>query len=116
MPILILISMLKAINAYTKSLELAPGNPDVLTDLGVMYRRNGQSDQAIASFDQAIKAAPYHEQSRFNKGVVLMFDKHDQAGALKVWEELLAINPNVTAPNGQPLADFMVELQKKNNQ
>ena len=27
----------KAIKAYTKSLELAPNNPDVLTDMGVMF-------------------------------------------------------------------------------
>ena len=33
----------KAIDAYKKSIQLSPGNPNVLTDLGVMYRRNKQS-------------------------------------------------------------------------
>jgi len=103
----------KAIDAYSKALELAPGNPDVLTDLGVMYRRNGQPDQALVVFDKAIKAAPGHEQSRLNKGVVLLYDKQDQAGAFKVWEELIAINPMAQIPSGQLLKDFMGELQQE---
>jgi len=103
----------KAIDAYTKALELAPGNPDVLTDLGVMYRRNGQPDQALVIFDKAIKAAPGHEQSRLNKGVVLLYDKQDQAGAFKAWEELIAINPMAQIPSGQLLKDFMGELKKE---
>lgn len=44
----------KAITAYEKSLELKPGNADVLTDLGIMYRRNGQPQKAIEKFDEAI--------------------------------------------------------------
>jgi len=40
----------KAIDAYKKSLAILPGNPDVLTDLGVMYRRHGQPDLALADF------------------------------------------------------------------
>ncbi len=103
----------KAIHAYSKSLELAPGDADVLTDLGVMYRRNGQPDKALASFDQAIALSPNHEQPRFNKGVVLMFDKKDKAGAIKVWEELLTINPMANAPNGQPLKDLITEMKKE---
>ena len=105
----------KAIEAYKKSLAILPGNPDVLTDLGVMYRRNGQPDLALTTFDQAIEAAPNHEQPRFNKGVVLLFDKQDQAGAFKAWEDLLDINPMAAAPNGQPLADFMSELRQGSN-
>ena len=101
----------KAIHAYNKSLELHPGNPDLLTDLGVMYRRNGQPDKAIATFDRAIKADPRHEQSRFNKGVVLINDFNDRAGAIQVWEELIRINPNATTPSGAPLAELVKEVK-----
>ncbi len=103
----------QAIEAYARALELAPGNPDVLTDLGVMYRRNKQPDQALTAFDKAIQAAPDHEQSRLNKGVVLLYDKNDKAGALKAWEELIAINPMMQIPTGQLLKDFVEELQKE---
>ena len=33
----------EAIEAYKKSLELEPNNPNVLTDLGIMYRRSRQT-------------------------------------------------------------------------
>ncbi len=103
----------KAIEAYKKSLAILPGNADVLTDLGVMYRRNGQPEMALASFDKAIAMAPNHDQPRFNKGVVLMFDKNDQDGGFKVWEELLKMNPMATAPNGQPLEVFIQEMRQQ---
>jgi len=100
----------KAINAYNKSLKLAPGNANVLTDLGVMYRRNGQPEKAIEAFDLAREADPRHEQSRFNKGIVLRFDLNNREGAVKAWEELLIINPNAMAPNGQPIKEAIKDL------
>jgi cytochrome c-type biogenesis protein CcmH/NrfG len=100
----------KAISAYEKSLELRPNDPNVLTDLGTMYRRNGQPDKALTSFDRAIAVDPRHEQSRFNKGIVLRFDMNDREGAVKAWEELLAINPNAMAPNGQPVSEAIKSL------
>lgn len=102
----------KAIKAYTRSIELAPGDPDVLTDLGVMYRRNGQSDQALVVFNQAIQADPAHEQSRLNKGVVLLYDIKDKTAALQAWEELIAINPTAQLPSGQLLSDFVAGLKE----
>jgi cytochrome c-type biogenesis protein CcmH/NrfG len=103
-------SFVKAIRAYEKSLELSPGNPNVLTDLGVMYRRNGQPEKALEAFDKAIAKAPNHEQSRFNKGIVLRYDMNDREGAVKVWEDLLRINPSATGPNGQPLSEVIKSL------
>lgn len=100
----------KAIRAYEKSLELSPDNPNVLTDLGVMYRRNGQPQKALESFDRAIAVDPKHEQSRFNKGIVLRYDMNDREGAVKAWEELLRVNPSATAPNGQPLGEAIKTL------
>jgi cytochrome c-type biogenesis protein CcmH/NrfG len=103
----------KAITAYNNSLELHPGNADLLTDLGVMYRRNGQPDKAVESFDRAVKANPRHEQSRFNKGVVLLNDFNDVPGAIKVWEEIIAMNPAATGPTGAPLADLIKDVKKQ---
>ena len=100
----------KAINAYEKSLELRPDEPNVLTDLGVMYRRNGQPDKALAAFDKAIALDPRHEQSRFNKGIVLRYDMNDREGAVKAWEDLLKINPNAMAPNGLPVSEAIKSL------
>ena len=100
----------KAIRAYEKSLELRPNDPNVLTDLGVMYRRNGQPEKALETFDKAMSVDPSHEQARFNKGIVLRYDMNDREGAIKAWEELLKINPNALAPNGQPVSEAIKSL------
>lgn len=100
----------KAIRAYEKSLELRPDDPNVLTDLGVMYRRNGQPEKAIEVFNKAMTVDPTHQQSRFNKGIVLRYDLNDREGAVKAWEELLKINPNALAPNGQPVSEAIKDL------
>lgn len=101
----------KAIYAYNKSLELHPGDANLLTDLGVMYRRNGQPDKAIETFDLAIEGNPQHEPARFNKGVVLLNDLHDPAGAVKVWEELVQFNPGAATPNGSPLTELINKIK-----
>lgn len=100
----------KAIRAYEKSLELRPNDPNVLTDLGVMYRRNGQPEKALEAFDKAMGIDPGHEQSRFNKGIVLRYDMNDRDGAIKAWEELLKVNPNAMAPNGIPVSEAIKSL------
>ena len=97
----------KAIEAYQKSLALKPNDADVWTDMGVMYRRSGNPAEALKAFDKAIAIDPRHEGSRFNKGIVLMHDMNDIAGALKAWEELVAINPAAKTPSGQPLAEMI---------
>jgi cytochrome c-type biogenesis protein CcmH/NrfG len=101
----------KAIKAYNKSLELDPNNADVWTDLGTMYRSNKQPNEAISAFDRAISLVPTHANARFNKGVVLIYDLNDKAGGRKAWEELLAINPAATAPNGQSVKDVLAAIE-----
>ncbi|MFC1524538.1 tetratricopeptide repeat protein [Thermodesulfobacteriota bacterium] len=101
----------KAIRAYEKSLELAPGNPNVMTDLGVMYRRNGQPGKAVELFDAAIQAEPSHEQSRFNKGIVLMHDMNDVNGAIQAWEGLIAVNPFAMGPTGKSVREMVDGLK-----
>jgi cytochrome c-type biogenesis protein CcmH/NrfG len=102
----------KAIQAYRKALDLKPDNADVWTDMGVMYRKSGRSDEAIKSFDQAIAINPKHEISRLNKGIVLLHDLQDSAGAIRAWEGLLEINPTAMAPGGTTI-DQMVQSLKK---
>ncbi len=102
-----------AIRSYLKYLEFDPTNPDVLTDLGVMYRRNGQPDKALASFEKAVASDPQHQQSRYNRGIVLMQDLGRPEEALKAWRELMAINPEFVMPSGQRLQDMLDNLQKK---
>ncbi|WP_457554057.1 tetratricopeptide repeat protein [Desulfobacula sp.] len=101
-----------AIEAYEKSLAIAPGKTGVLTDLGVMYRRNNQPQKAIELFDKAILIDPSFETARFNKGIVLLHDLHDLEAGIKAWEEIVELNPMATAPNGESM-DAMIKRIKK---
>jgi len=101
----------KAIAAYTKSLELHSGDANLLTDLGVMYRRTKQPEKAIELFNQAILKDSSHLPSRFNKGIVLLHDLNDPTGAIATWEELLRINPEAKTANGQPIREFVEKIK-----
>ena len=102
-----------AIEAYGRSLALKPGDPSVLTDMGVMYRRNKNPKKAIETFDLAIAADPAFETARFNKGVVLMHDMDDAAGGVLAWEALLKVNPMAKAPNGESLTSLVERMKQQ---
>jgi len=83
----------KAIQAYSKALELQPNNPDVLTDQGVMYRELGALDQAKANFEKASTIDPQHLQSQLNLGVLYAQDLKDPDKAITIWTHLIQIAP-----------------------
>jgi len=84
----------EAIDAYSRYLAVKPDNPDVRTDMGIMYRKLGQSDKALDEFRKAARSDPKHVNSRYNIGLVLLHDKQDIQGAIKAWEEYLKVDPN----------------------
>jgi len=102
----------QAIEAYTTSLKLHDGDANLYTDLGVMYRRIKQFEKAIEMFEKAISIDPTHEPSRLNKGIVLMFDMGKNNEAIAIWEELLTINPNARAANGDLVSEFIEHVKK----
>ena len=103
----------KAIAAYKEALTISPNNADVLTDMGVMYRKSGKYDKAVQSFDKAVGVDPKHEIARFNKGIVLMHDLNNPQGAIQAWEELLTVNPLAMAPNGQSIDEMLNKMKQQ---
>lgn len=101
-----------AIKAYEKSLELHSGDGNIWTDLGVMYRRTKQPQKALECFDKAIEIEPTHEVSRFNKGIVLLYDLNDADRAMAAWEELLRINPEAQTANGTHIHNFVDQVKQ----
>ncbi len=97
----------KSVMAYTKALEINPSNANVLTDRGTMYRLLKKFDLALASYRQASQVDPSHENSLFNAGVVLYFDLNRKAEAKETWQQLVRINPNAKAPDGQSVKDML---------
>lgn len=96
----------KAIAAYDKALALNADDPNVLTDQGVMYRRLGAFDKALANFQQANQLNPNHHQSLYNMGIVYLYDLKDPVKGLEVWKKFLAI-----APPGPGTAQVQAEVQ-----
>ena len=103
----------KAIAAYTKSLELHKGDANIITDLGVMYRLANQPQKAIEMFDRAMQENPTHLPSRYNKGIVQMYDLNDPQGAIASWEEMLKIDPEAKAGTGESIRDMIDNLKKE---
>jgi len=101
----------KAIPAYEKALELHSGNANVYTDLGVMYRKTNQPKKAIEAFDTAIAKDANHIHSRFNKGIVLMYDLGDAEGAIASWESILKIDPEAKTGNGEHMHSFIDQIK-----
>jgi cytochrome c-type biogenesis protein CcmH/NrfG len=83
----------KAIEAYSRALELRPNDPNVLTDQGVMYRETGQFQKAIANFVKASEADPKHVQSLFNAGVVYLNDLKQPKKAIDLWNKVIQVAP-----------------------
>ncbi len=102
----------KAIKAYTESLKYHQGSSNLSTDLGIMYRRTKQFDKALEMFNKAISMDSSHEPARLNKGIVLMYDLQKPEEAIKIWEQLLSINPNAKTGNGDSIADFVEHIKK----
>jgi len=84
----------EAIEAYNRYLAVKPDNADVRTDMGIMYRKLGQSDKALEEFKKAAQSDPKHINSRYNIGLVLLHDKGDMKGAIKAWEDYLKVDPS----------------------
>ncbi len=89
---------------YERALEAEPGDPDVLTDLAVVYRNLQQPERALELLEDAVEIRSDHWQAWYNRVVVLHFDLHrhdDAAAALARLEALAGDDPAI--PDLTPL-------------
>lgn len=101
----------KAINAYQQALNIAPQNPDVLVDMGIMYREEKNFEKALECFRKAAAINPGHINAIFNEGVVLNTDLHKHDEAARAWSRILELNPDARTPDGAKIADLIRSLQ-----
>ena len=100
-----------AIGAYEKSLAISRTDPNVITDLGIMYRDSGDSNRAVELFQEAADIDEGHVMSRFNTGVVMLHDLGNPGGALTAWRAVVEIDPQFRSPTGQLVADMVKSLE-----
>lgn len=96
----------KAIHAYGKVLEIEPNNPNVLTDQGVMFRKVGWYDKALANFEKAQQLDPKHLQSLYNLGVVYAVDLKQPEKSGPIWKKYLQLDPN--SPTAAQIKSMMI--------
>jgi tetratricopeptide (TPR) repeat protein len=96
----------KAIEYYQKALKIRPEEVNVRTDMATAMWYSGDADGAIKQYEQSLRFQPTHAQTLFNMGIVKWQGKKDAKGAIKIWESLLASNPNYPdRPKVQQLLD-----------
>ena len=62
----------QARKAYEKALELRPGHPDALVNIGRLYYEEGANEAAIVQYRRALQAASgLHSTAAFNLGLAL---------------------------------------------
>lgn len=88
---------------YEKALEERPGDPDVLTDLAIVYRSLHRHEESLANLRRAVEVEPDHWQAWYNTVVVLHTDmgRTDEAReALATLKAIAARNPSVPDLSG----------------
>jgi hypothetical protein len=62
----------RAILEFERAVALRPADYGLWSELGLLRDQMGDSDGAIATFDEAVRRAPYYSQPRWNRGNVLL--------------------------------------------
>lgn len=89
----------QAIASYTQAINSGLDNPDVRTDLGVAYYKDGQPQSALVQYQAAQAQDPRHENSFFNQGSVYAVTGQVPR-ALDIWRTYIK-----RFPQGQHVAD-----------
>ena len=90
----------KAVDAYESALRLQPGDPNVMTDLGVAYRNLGDGEKALGMFSKALAKDPSHWPAAFNQAIVYGIDRGDKAKAKSILNGLKKDHPEIKAIDG----------------
>jgi cytochrome c-type biogenesis protein CcmH/NrfG len=103
----------KAIEYYRKSLDLRPTDSNVGTDLGTAYFYSGDTEAAIAQFDDVLKRSPTHANALLNLGIVKWRGHGDTTGAAEAWQRLLDTNPSY--PQRSEVEQLLKQVQQHAN-
>ncbi len=99
-----------AVDYYARALKAKPADAAVRTDMATAYWYMGNADEAITEFNKALTYEPTNPNTLFNRGLVKLRGKNDNAGAIVDWEKLLTANPNY---RGRDKVEQMIAEAKK---
>ena len=96
---------------YRQALEVSPDNVNISTDLGTALYYSNRIAEAVVAFERSLSIAPNHPQSLFNMGVVLLEERNDTEGAIRLWQRLVDANPEY--PQVEMVKDEIARLRQE---
>ena len=78
----------KTIQVYNETVKLEPNSKETFGDLATAYFYTGQTDQAIATVQKALKIDPAFAPALINYGIYLANGKGNYAGAIEQWQKV----------------------------
>jgi tetratricopeptide (TPR) repeat protein len=100
-----------AIDAFKHALALDGENPEAHAYLGLILLHAGHGDAALLAIERALTKAPNDPLALWAMGLVLFEYKQDYAGAISLWETLMAAN--LTPANADTLAQWIVTARQR---
>jgi len=89
-----------AIGALTRSVIMAPDNPEHLSTLGQALLRKGKRDEAVAAFNTALDLDPDNEETRKQLAWAMQMGG-DYAAAKDAWLRVLELDPDHGEAHGR---------------
>ena len=86
----------EAIDQFQKALNIAPGYPEIKTNLIIALTKKGRTDEAITHLQALLKEYPNDAQAQYNLGNALR-KKGDSQGAIAAYEKTLSIQARYPA-------------------
>ena len=101
----------EAIAHYKEAVRLNPKDVDSYNDLALVFHYIGNSDDAIKYLNKGIEADATYQRIWLTKGFILSRGFGDTPGAIKAWQEVVALNPDNQL--GRDAASFLREMENK---
>ncbi len=95
---------------YDKASQIDSKNVAARTKLAISLYRSGDVDGALTQLNRTLKNNPSDANSLFNLGMIRLQGKHDSAGAVHAWQQLLKLNPQLSEDRKAEVQKLMAEV------
>ena len=100
----------EAAGYYDKAVQADPENVGLRNRFASSLYRSGDTDDAIAQLNQALRSQPKDANTLFNLGMIRLQGKGDGKGALSAWQQLLKSNPQLSADRKAQVQKLMADV------
>lgn len=96
---------------YDKALQVDPKNVAIRTEMASCMYYQSDVDGALNQLQQALKYDAKDANALFNLGMIRWQGKKDSKGALAAWQELLKMNPKLSADRKATVQKLMADVR-----